>query len=111
VDRALGHRVAAVGLDDGLAGEPEAAGREARRLGRSAQAVAWLAQAAASSEPPAADRRLLDALEILVTCGDVACGRRGRPTIGPGTRPWALRRQPEGGRFSVPVRTVVAMGT
>jgi len=71
--RALGHRVAAaVGPDDGLADELEAAGREARRLGRTAQAAAWLAQAAASSEPAAADRRLLDALEILITCGEVA---------------------------------------
>ena len=72
--RALGHRVAAAaGPDDGLAGELEAAGREARRLGRTAQAAAWLAQAAAASGvPEAADRRLLDALEILVTCGEVA---------------------------------------
>ncbi len=72
--RALGHRVAAaVGPDDVLAGELEAAGREARNLGRMAQAAAWLAQAAAvSSEPEAADRRLLDALEILVTYGEVA---------------------------------------
>ena len=73
-DRALGHRVAAaVGPDDGLAGELEAAGREARGLGRTAQAAAWLAQAAAaSSDPEAADRRLLDALEILVIYGEVA---------------------------------------
>ena len=73
-DGALGHRVAAAaGPDDGLAGELEAAGREARRLGRAAQAAAWLGQAAAvSSEPPEADRRLLDALEILVSCGEVA---------------------------------------
>ena len=73
-DRALGHRVAAaVGPDDGLAGEVEAAGGQARRLGRTAQAAAWLAQAAAvSSQPEAADRRLLDALEILVTYGEVA---------------------------------------
>ena len=73
-DQALAHRVAAsVGPDDGLAGELEAAGREARDLGRTAQAADWLAQAAAaSSDPAAADRRLLDALEILVTCGEVA---------------------------------------
>ena len=52
-DRALGHRVAAAaGPDDGLAGELEAAGREARRLGRAAQAAAWLAQAAAVSGDP-----------------------------------------------------------
>ena len=73
-DQALAHRVAAsAGPDDGLAGELEAAGREARDLGRTAQAADWLAQAAAaSSDPAAADRRLLDALEILVTCGEVA---------------------------------------
>ena len=72
-DRALGHRVAAAaGPDDGLAGELEAAGRQALDLGRTAQAAAWLAHAAASSEPAAADRRLLDALEILVTYGEVA---------------------------------------
>ena len=73
-DRALGHRVAAaVGPDDGLAGDLEAAGREARRLGRTVQAAGWLAQAAAaSSDLDAADRRLLDALEILVLYGEVA---------------------------------------
>ncbi len=60
--RALGHRVAsAAGPDDGLAAELEAAGQQARGLGRTAQAAAWLAQAAtASSGPAAADRRLLD---------------------------------------------------
>ena len=73
-DRALGHRVAAAaGPDDRLAAELEAAGREAVDLGRTAQAAAWLAQAAAvSSDPAAADRRLLDALEILVIYGEVA---------------------------------------
>ena len=73
-DRALGHRVAAaVGPDDGLAGELEAAGRKARGLGRTEQAAAWLAQAAAlSSQPETADRRLEDALKILVTHGEVA---------------------------------------
>ncbi len=72
--RALGHRVAAAaGPDDELAGELEAAGREARDLGRTAQAAAWLEQAAGvSSDPGAADRRLLDALEILVFYGEVA---------------------------------------
>jgi len=73
-DPALGHRVAAAaGPDDGLAGELAAAGRQALDLGRTAQAAAWLAQAAtASSDPAAADHRLLDALEILVTYGEVA---------------------------------------
>ena len=76
VDRhqALAHRVAAsVGPGDGLADELQAAGREARDLGRTAEAADWLAQAAAaSSNPAAADRHLLDALEILVTYGEVA---------------------------------------
>ncbi len=72
--RALGHRVAAaVGPDDQLAGELEAAARESRCHGRTEQAAAWLAQAAAlSSQPEAADRRLEDALKILVTHGEVA---------------------------------------
>ena len=74
LDRALGHRVAAAaGPDDELAGELEAAARESRRHGRTAQATAWLAQAAAvGSDRAAADRRVLDALEILVTYGEVA---------------------------------------
>ena len=73
-DQALGHRVAAtVSPDDQLADELETAAREARDLGRTAQAAAWLAQAAAvSSDAAAADRRVLDALEILVTHGEVA---------------------------------------
>ena len=72
--RALGHRLAAAaGPDDGLAGELEAAGRDAKRHGRTAEAAAWLAQAAAiSSEPAAADQRRLDALQILVAYGEVA---------------------------------------
>ena len=71
---ALGHRVAAAAdPDDELAAELEAAAREGRRHGRTAQAAAWLTQAAAlSGQPEAADRRLLDALEILVTYGEVA---------------------------------------
>ena len=93
---ALGHRVAAAaGRDDELASDLEAAGGEARRVGRMAQAAAWLAQAAAaSSEPAAADRRLLDALEILVACGEVAeaevlAARMG--AAGPGARrSWLL---------------------
>ena len=76
VDRhqALAHRVAAsMGPDDQLAGELEAAGRDARRHDRTAQAAAWLAQAAAvSSDPAAADRRLLHAVETLVSSGDLA---------------------------------------
>ncbi len=97
VDRqeALGHRVAAaVGPDDGLAAELEAVGREAMDLGRTGQAVAWLAQAAAvSSDPAAADRRLLDALEILVFYGEVAEAEvlAARVAAGPGARrSWLL---------------------
>ena len=73
-DRALGHRVAAAaGPDDELAGELEAAGRDAQHHGRAVQAAAWLAQAAAvGTDRAAADRRVLDALEILVTYGEVA---------------------------------------
>ena len=73
-DRVLGHRVAAAaGPDEELAGELEAAGRDARRHGRAARAAAWLAQAAALSvQPETAGRRLLDALEILVAYGEVA---------------------------------------
>ena len=72
--RALGHRVAAtIGPDDQLAGELETAAREASRLGGTAQAAAWLAQAAAaSSDRETAGRRQLDAVQILVTHGEVA---------------------------------------
>ena len=57
----------------GTARELEAVGRDAKRHGRTAEAAAWLAQAAAiSSEPAAADRRRLDALQILVAYGEVA---------------------------------------
>ena len=72
--QALGHRVAAaIGPDDGLGGDLEAAGSEARRHGRMAQAAAWLAQAAAvSSQPEVADRLFLDALQIQLNHGEVA---------------------------------------
>ena len=72
--QALEHRVAAAtGPDDRLAAELEAAGREASRLGRTAQAAAWLAQAAAvTGDPSVADRRVLDALETLLFAGEVA---------------------------------------
>ena len=71
---ALGHRVAAAaGRDDDLAAELEAAALEARRLGRLAQSAAWLAQAAEmSASKEAADRCLLDALETLVSFGELA---------------------------------------
>jgi hypothetical protein len=72
--RALRHRLAAaLGPDDELAGELEVASQDARRHGRTAQAAAWLAQAAAvSSRPEAAQRRLQDALEIQVSDGELA---------------------------------------
>jgi DNA-binding CsgD family transcriptional regulator len=95
-DRALGHRVAgAAGPDDGLAAELESAGRDAQRNGRTAQAAAWLAQAAAvGSDRAAADRRVLDALEILVTYGEVAqaeslAARAAAASPGP-RRSWLL---------------------
>ena len=70
----LGHRVAAAaGRDDDLAAELEAAALEARRFGQLARAAAWLTQAAdMSTGQEAADRRLLDALEILVSFGELA---------------------------------------
>ena len=72
--QALGHRVAAaIGPNDWLGGDLEAAGSEARRHGRMAQAAAWLAQAAAvSSQPEVADRLFLDALQIQLNHGEVA---------------------------------------
>jgi DNA-binding NarL/FixJ family response regulator len=72
--RALEHRVAAAaGPDDQLAGELEAAGWEAGKLGRTAQAANWLAQSAAvSADPSVAERRALDALETLLYAGEVA---------------------------------------
>ena len=84
--QALAHRVAAsVGPDDGLARELDAAGREARDRGQAAQGADWLAQAAAASaDPAAADRRLLDALEILITCGEVARAEGLAAQVAPG---------------------------
>ena len=94
-DGALGHRVAAAASpDDELAAELEAAAREGRCHGQTAQAAAWLAQAAAlSSQPEAADRRLLDALEILVAYGEVAQAEAlaARVAAGPDARrSWLL---------------------
>jgi len=90
--RALGHRVAAaVGPDDALGDQLEAAGQEAMGQGRTAQAADWLAQAAtASSDPAVADRRLLDALEILVRFGETAEAEELAARMGAG-RPSARR--------------------
>jgi DNA-binding SARP family transcriptional activator/DNA-binding CsgD family transcriptional regulator/tetratricopeptide (TPR) repeat protein len=90
--RALGHRVAAAdGPDDALADQLEAASREALGLGRTAQAADLLAQAATiSSDPAAADHRLLEALEILVIFGEVAAADALAAQVGTG-RPSARR--------------------
>ena len=77
-DDALAHRfAAATGPQQGLAADLEAAGRRAGARGGLAQAAALLAQAAAMS-PAEADRErlLLDALDALVSCGDVAAAQR-----------------------------------
>ena len=71
---ALSHRVAAAaGPDDSLADDLEAAARAAVTAGRAAQAAAWLAQSAAASTGRGdEERRLLDAIAVLVGCSDVA---------------------------------------
>lgn len=71
---ALTHRAAAAGGPDmRLAADLEAAGLADVRRGQLARAASWLTQAAACSVSPAdRDRRLLDALEALVQCGEVA---------------------------------------
>ncbi|HUA06066.1 MAG TPA: AAA family ATPase [Solirubrobacteraceae bacterium] len=75
---ALGHRVAAAsGPDEQLARDLEAAARDALGRGQSAQAASWLALAsAASATMPERERRVLDALEVLVDDGAVAEAER-----------------------------------
>ncbi|MGO9976190.1 MAG: ATP-binding protein [Solirubrobacteraceae bacterium] len=75
---ALGHRVAAaVGSDDRLAGELEAAARQALRDREVVQAGAWFAQAAGiSSAREDRDRLVLDAMQALLSCGEVAQAER-----------------------------------
>lgn len=92
---ALTHRVAAaVGPDDGLAGDLEEAALEALGAGRAAQAAAWLEQAsAASTDSGQRERRLLDALAALLECGDVAGALALWPAaarLGPSARRSAL---------------------
>ncbi len=92
---ALAHRVAAaVGPDDDLAGDLEKAGQEAIRAGKTAQAAAWLAQAStASTGRVGQERRLLDALAVLVGCGDVPGAMALWPAVaqsGPSARRSAL---------------------
>ena len=72
--RSLTHRVAAAARpDDALAADLERAAREAMADGQTAQAAAWLAQAAtACSAAGDRERLLLDAFEVLVVFGDVA---------------------------------------
>ncbi len=71
---ALAHRIAAtVGADARLADDLEAAALAARAEGRMAQAGAWLSQSAAiTSERNERDRRVLDAIEALLACGELA---------------------------------------
>src|ERR1022692_2779177 len=105
-DDALGHRVAAAtGHDAALAADLEAAahaaganisgqGEPARtairptqparagRTGQAAQAAAWLAQASALTPVPAdAGRLILDALDVLLSCGDVAGAEALAPRV------------------------------
>ncbi len=71
---ALAHRIAAtVGADARLAEDLEAAALAASAEGRMAQAGAWLSQSAAiTSEREERDRRVLDAIEALLACGEPA---------------------------------------
>jgi len=81
-DDALGHRVAAAAgcgaaLAADLAADLEKAARAAEadvaRRDRMAQAATWLTQASALSPGPAdAGRLILDAVEMLLRCGDIA---------------------------------------
>lgn len=92
---ALAHRVAAAaGPDDSLADDLEAAARAAVTAGRTAQAAAWLAQsAAASTGRRDEERRLLDAIAVLVGCSDVAGALALWPSVaelGPSARRSAL---------------------
>lgn len=82
-DGVLRHRVAAAaGPDAALAADLEVAGRQAAGFadgpdiasrGRMTQAATWLADASALSPDPASSGRLiLDAVEVLLSCGEVA---------------------------------------
>jgi DNA-binding CsgD family transcriptional regulator len=80
---ALAHRfAAAVGAQPRLAVDLAAAGCAAAQAGRLGQAARWLAQASAVSPATAdRDRLLLDALEALVHCGDVAGAEALAPRV------------------------------
>jgi DNA-binding CsgD family transcriptional regulator/tetratricopeptide (TPR) repeat protein len=89
--QALPHRVAAaVGPDDKLAGDLEEAAHEAVRAGRAAQAAEWLIQASAvSTARPDQERRLLDAVSVLVDAADVTAALALWPAVavfGPSAR-------------------------
>ena len=72
-DRSLAHLVAAaVDADDGLAGVLDRAALDARGQGRPVMAARWLAEASKlSGNAVESDRRLFDALELLLACGEV----------------------------------------
>jgi len=73
-ERALAHRVAAaVGPDEGLAGDLEAAAQQARTRARAELAASLYGQAArVSSTAAERERRQLLALYSLISCGDMA---------------------------------------
>jgi DNA-binding CsgD family transcriptional regulator/tetratricopeptide (TPR) repeat protein len=92
---ALAHRLtAAVGPDSALAADLEEAALAAGKSGQAAQAAAWLAQASAASTVPAdRERRLLDAVTLLLECADVAGALALWPAVaqlGPSARRSAL---------------------
>jgi DNA-binding CsgD family transcriptional regulator len=84
-EQSLGHRVtAAVGTDDALARDLEVATTGALAAGQWAQASAWLERAAElCSSARQRDRLRLDALDVLVTSGDVGRALLLRERIGP----------------------------
>ena len=73
-DRRLAHLIAAaVGPDDDLAAALEREALDARGRGRPVMAAKWFAEAAKLSGTAAEhDRRLFDAVEVLLACGEVS---------------------------------------
>jgi DNA-binding CsgD family transcriptional regulator/tetratricopeptide (TPR) repeat protein len=89
--QALPHRVAAsIGPDDDLAFDLEEAAGQAASAGRTAQAAEWLIQASAVSVArPDQERRLLDAVSVLVDAADVTAALALWPAVavfGPSAR-------------------------
>ncbi len=72
-DGSLAHLIAAaVGPDDDLAGALEREALDARGRGRPVMAARWFAEAAKlSGTAEGRDRRLFDAVEVLLACGEV----------------------------------------